>query len=524
MHTLAAVPASTLNHLVEALGADPISLVTAPRGPETPVSGTLLYEPRAPLPRMDGALLLAVGVPPSEGAALLADASRAGLAGIVVKRYGASLGELARAAEGAGLSLLCADDEVSWQQLDALISSALTAVAAPRGRAPAGPHAGDLFSLANAIAGAVGGATAIEDPYQRILAYSTLRGQPIDEERRQGILGLHVPYLETNVPQYRDLARSHRAMRFPSGMGGLSRLAVAVRAGGELLGSLWVVDAGDDLGEDALRALEDAGRIAALHLLRARTSHDLARRQRGDLLHRLLEDPDSAPIVAPQLGLPLDAPAVVAAFHVNAAGYDESWIARASLQLIDLVSLHCEAHFGRHGCALLDGVVYALLPGEARRDFVADVTARAERALQLPVKAALGSVVPRLERASASRRDADTVLRVLAGEDCAVATIDEIRPTVTLMDLGHALPAVPRLAEGAGPAVRAHDAAHKTTYAETFLAYFEADGDIRAAAEALTVHPNTLRYRLTRAAELFGLDLADPDTRLVLWLQLRLSR
>ncbi|MDX6738733.1 helix-turn-helix domain-containing protein [Actinocorallia sp. A-T 12471] len=515
------MPASTLEHLVEALGAEPISLVTAPRGAATPVTGTLLHEPRAPLPRMDGALLLAVGVPPSEGRTLLPRAVSAGLSGLVVKRYGAPLGDLVNAADEAGLSLLCADDEVSWQQLDALISSALTAVAAPRGGGPAGPHAGDLFSLANAIAGAVGGATAIEDPYQRILAYSTLRGQPIDEERRQGILGLHVPYLEENVPQYRELARTHKALRFPSGSGGLPRLAVGVRAGGELLGSIWVVDAEGDLGEDAFRALEDAGRIAALHLLRARTSHDLARRQRGDLLHRLLADPDSAPVVAPQLGLPLDAPAVVAAFHINAAGHDESWIARAALQLIDLVSLHCEAHFGRHGCALLDGVVYALLPGEAKRDFVADVTARAERALQLPVKAALGSVVPHLRRASDSRRDADTVLRVLAGGDRGFATIEEIRPTVTLMDIGHALPALPRLAEGAGPAIRAHDAAHKTTYTETFLAYFNADGDVRAAAEALTVHPNTLRYRLSRAAELFSLDLADPDTRLVLWLQLR---
>jgi len=39
----------------------------------------------------------------------------------------------------------------------------------------------------------VGGAAAIEDPYLRVLAYSTLPGQPIDEHRRQGILGLQVP-------------------------------------------------------------------------------------------------------------------------------------------------------------------------------------------------------------------------------------------------------------------------------------------------------------------------------------------
>jgi DNA-binding PucR family transcriptional regulator len=37
------------------------------------------------------------------------------------------------------------------------------------------------------------------------------------------------------------------------------------------------------------------------------------------------------------------------------------------------------------------------------------------------------------------------------------------------------------------------------------------------------VHPNTCRYRLARAEQLFGLALADPDERLLLWLQLRLA-
>ena len=38
------------------------------------------------------------------------------------------------------------------------------------------------------------------------------------------------------------------------------------------------------------------------------------------------------------------------------------------------------------------------------------------------------------------------------------------------------------------------------------------------------MHENTLRYRIRRIEELFDLDLADPDVRLVAWLQLRLAR
>ncbi|MER5177101.1 helix-turn-helix domain-containing protein [Streptomyces sp. NPDC002896] len=513
---------SSLRALCDALGPSPVRLVTAPRGAECQVSGTLVHEPRSPLPRRDGALLLAVGVPPSEAPQLIDAAAAAGLAGIVVKQYGEPVAELALAAEKAEVALLTADDDLAWQQLDALVTSALAAVA-HTGQGTAGPDIGDLFSLANAIAAAVGGATAIEDPYQRILAYSTLRGQEIDEERRQGILGLHVPYAPINVPQYRELARATGVLRFAASPGGLARLAVAVRAGSELLGSIWVVDAHDDLGEDAVRTLDDAARIAGLHLLRARTSHDLVRRQRGDLLRRLLDDPASAPLVGPQLGLPVDAPAVVAAFHLTAAGPDDALTARAALQLTDLVSLHCEAHYSHHGCALIDGTVYALLPADAHRDFVADVARRAHRALHLPVRAALGSVAPSLRAAPASRRDADTVLRTLAPADTAVAAIDDVRPTVTLAELAEQAHLTPRLAEGAGPAIRAHDATHRTAYAETLLAYFAADSDISTAARTLNIHPNTCRYRLSRAESLFHLRLSDPDTRLVLWLQLRLA-
>jgi len=525
------VPTPTLTQLLDALGPSSLHLIAAPRGDGTPVSGTLIYEPRAALPRVENALLLAVGVRPSsaQAAELVEHAARAGLAGVVIKRYGEPVTELATVAEEAGAALLSADEDLAWHQLDALVSSALSATVRTEPGA-AGPDTGDLFALANAIAARVGGATAIEDPHQRILAYSTLAGQPTDEERRQGILGLHVPYAPVNDAQYRELARTNQVCRFPAAPGGLPRLAVAVRAGGELLGSLWVVDPDGALGGDAKRALDDAAHIAALHLLRARTAQDVARRQRGDLLRRVLEDPASAGSVAPQLGLRPDAAAVVAAFLVASDDPEGVAAARAALRLTDLVSLHCEAHYGRHGCALIDGTVYALLPAEApgaaHRELIADIARRAHRALHVPVRAALGSVVTGLRAAAASRHDADAVLRVLStrGDHAnAVATIGEVRPSVALAELAELTSVVPRLREGAGPTIHAYDRRHGTAYAATLLAYFASDGDNATAARRLSVHPNTCRYRLARAEELFGFRLGDADARLFLWLQLRLA-
>ncbi|PJE94691.1 hypothetical protein CUT44_30230 [Streptomyces carminius] len=60
------------------------------------------------------------------------------------------------------------------------------------------------------------------------------------------------------------------------------------------------------------------------------------------------------------------------------------------------------------------------------------------------------------------------------------------------------------------------------TMVATLRAYLDHFGDVSAASRALGVHPNSLRYRLRRITEVSGLDLADPDARLLAHLQLRL--
>jgi DNA-binding PucR family transcriptional regulator len=98
-----------------------------------------------------------------------------------------------------------------------------------------------------------------------------------------------------------------------------------------------------------------------------------------------------------------------------------------------------------------------------------------------------------------------------------------VRASATLADLAQTLAAAPRLRQGAGPAIQSYDAEHGTAYAATVLAYLAANSDVAAAARRLNVHPNTCRYRLARAEEISGITLSNPDERLLLWLQLRLS-
>jgi DNA-binding PucR family transcriptional regulator len=59
---------------------------------------------------------------------------------------------------------------------------------------------------------------------------------------------------------------------------------------------------------------------------------------------------------------------------------------------------------------------------------------------------------------------------------------------------------------------------------ETALAFVQHGGNAAAMARALHLHPQTIRYRLTRLRELLGEQLEDPDARFELELALRAGR
>lgn len=77
--------------------------------------------------------------------------------------------------------------------------------------------------------------------------------------------------------------------------------------------------------------------------------------------------------------------------------------------------------------------------------------------------------------------------------------------------------------ETLGPLVE-HDERKQGDLIRTLNGFFEANGNLAKAATDLDVHRNTLVYRLERIAELTGLNLDDPDNRLILNLALKVQR
>jgi purine catabolism regulator len=69
-----------------------------------------------------------------------------------------------------------------------------------------------------------------------------------------------------------------------------------------------------------------------------------------------------------------------------------------------------------------------------------------------------------------------------------------------------------------------HDERKQGDLVRTLEGFFAANGNLAKAASDLDVHRNTLVYRLERISELTGLDLEDPDNRLILHLALKVQR
>src|SRR4051812_18142259 len=117
----------------------------------------------------------------------------------------------------------------------------------------------------------------------------------------------------------------------------------------------------------------------------------------------------------------------------------------------------------------------------------------------------VGPVVPDLVHAHISARAAVAGLRAAPGWPSAPrpVTSDDLLPERALSGDGHARRQLVR--EVYRPLAEAG-----TAILETVSGFFEHGSSIEGTARAMFVHPNTVRYRLRRAAEITGLTPSDP--------------
>jgi PucR C-terminal helix-turn-helix domain len=531
-------PRASLGRVLDDLGATLLDLVHGTPEGAGEISGVVIHDrvDRPVLP--PNALVLGVGVDqPDDVVALLKELGSAGAEGLVLRAPVPATPEVRAAADATGVALLGLSRGAPWAHLAAMLRSLLAEgdVGVAEQESLGGLPSGDLFAVANAIASLLDAPITIEDRSSRVLAFSGGQDEA-DPSRVETILGRQVPerysrYL-TERGVFRELHRSDRPVFISPVADGndafsMPRVAIAVRAGDEVLGSIWAAVPGP-LSEERAQALQDAAKLVALHLLRVRAGADVQRRLRADLLSSALEGGAGAREALDRLGLAGQA-LMVLGVEMTDAEADAATTVHERQRLSDAFAMHLSAVHPRSAAALVGGVTYGLIPlsgvveeGEERavriaQDFLDRVGDRTRPVI------GIGPVAGDLAGLAHSRSSTDRILRVLRegrGERRA-ARLDDIQVEALMLELRDMVAARGDRPTGALARLMAYDERHHANLVETLQAWLDAFGDVNAAAEALYVHPNTFRYRLRRLAEVGRIDLADPDQRFVAMLQLR---
>ncbi|MFJ4616935.1 hypothetical protein [Streptomyces sp. NPDC088812] len=296
------------------------------------------------------------------------------------------------------------------------------------------------------LAALTGGAVSVEDPAHRVLAYSRSDGQ-VDEVRRLSILGQSCPpsYLEVlhEAGVYQRL-RTEEVVEVGArpDLGTRRRLAAGITAGGRLLGTIWVQEAGAPLTEGALQALRGAARLAAPMLIRQPGGAGSDGGVRQELAAGLLAGRLLATSLAGHLGIAARTCATAIAVELNEPAGDggpEAELRRT--RAVDTIALHAAAHRRTAVATRLDGRLYVLVPDAAPHPadapapagratpagWTTDLVTTLRRHLGTPVQAAV-SPPRRLADAPAARAEADRILDVVAHDPGReVATYQDAR-------------------------------------------------------------------------------------------------
>ena len=370
---------------------------------------------------------------------------------------------------------------------------------------------GDLFDIATSLAGLLGAPVTIEDPDTIVIAFSG-GDQDVDEARIGTILGRQVPsrYREaiaaTGIFERLRTSDDVIVVDLPA-EDMVARAVVAVRDEGALVASIWAAIPGGPSRAQA-DTLAAAAPVVARRLRAERDLADRGRRERTHLVTTLLGGGDAADEVASD--------------HTMTG----HWVAvsirgpEAVRRALGPLSLHLSAVAPAALCAAHDRGILGVLSADSARRILDDFLRRFGGGDQLVVGIGTPAEAGNLAE---SRAVADQVAEALArrGRTGEVATLEDVFADVLVDRLDGFL----KRHGGSSPLarLREHDRRHDSGLVDAARAFLDA-GEVSVAAEALTVHPNTVRNRLRRAREQCGVDVGDPATRLALMVDLRSVR
>ncbi|MEO3781389.1 helix-turn-helix domain-containing protein [Micromonospora sp. B11E3] len=386
----------------------------------------------------------------------------------------------------------------------------------------------DLFDVAKALGVATGTLISIEDERARVLAFSPYSDQA-DPIRQLAILGREPP--QWHVEELRA-QRVYDRLRAPGNVvelpesGDLRRrmgIGMTDPATGIYLGTIWAQETDSPFGADLEDYLVEAGRYAARLVSQARLIHTMS----TELVQRLLA-PEGQPTddYAPQLRVREPAGFVLVGLEAIDDDGAAEWL--VSSEAVALLSMRAASLGEQTMVAPFAGRLYVISPG---RVDIARHTAWAERMVAAlhgqrgaGFRAALSSSASATTVRDARAEIERVCARTAPTADRPVVTLESDRTAVLVSECLDALPAKLLLEDDRFRKLVEYDAGSSIDLLETARVWLNHHGEYGPAAQALTTHQNTVRYRIARLESVAGYNLDHPDDRLILSLQIRLHQ
>lgn len=363
----------------------------------------------------------------------------------------------------------------------------------------------------DALSVAIGRPVLLDDPSLAPVAYSRQWGD-IDGVRRASIMARGAPEPVRDALMAQGIAEASDVVRTTAepALGMTERVCVPVRSGGSLLGYIWLLDPAGTLSDDDLnRARAAARRVATL--LSAPADRSVA--DEGALIQRLVaQSPASREAAAAELrtrGALRDAPLVLSVLVSTSDNVEPLTVALLAVHRLSVNHAIGGRFF--EGAAVLasphDPVLRTLGPDEIAEWLHA--TSPAGLAVGQSGPAGLSDLADAARHARIALRAART--RTHARSFAAWPTLGADRLVAQLPDSWREdLPQ---------PLVRLLD--EQPALTATLAAFLEAGGDVKATAEAMSLHRSGVYYRLRRIEELTGLRLRSGEDRLLAHLAIR---
>jgi hypothetical protein len=369
----------------------------------------------------------------------------------------------------------------------------------------------DLQELVDEVSRLLAAPATLEDADFTLLAFCAhdeAADGGMDAVRTRSILTRGSPPATRSWFEEFGIAAAESPLRTPAdpAAGILTRLVLPVRHAGRTHGYLWLLDEGrtdpDDLGDAALAAaVELAAEAGRLLAGRSAAETALDRALRSGLLGTPAARERAARVLGEGLGP--DAAQVVVALAPAGGALPAGW----PLPGAGAVTAVLDGDGG--------GAVAVLVPLPHPGDLRPATALTAASLGSLPVGSTAG--------VSAVRRGVDDLAEQWREAGAAAriaATVPRYSPVANWAELG----AWRLVSELTGPDPAVLPLLAEPLLAETAEVFLDCAGSAARAAAALTVHRQTLYYRLGRIAALTGLDLAEGQDRLLLHASLKAAR